>query len=95
MAGYWIIKGTIIDQGAFDEYARLWAPIATRYQAEFLVPGARHETREGKDYARVAVVRFPSYEDAIACYDDPEYQATLEWADKAYDRELVIVDGND
>ena len=92
MAGYWIIKGTIKDQEAFDEYARQWAPIAKRYDAQFLIPGARHQTREGTDYARVAVVKFPSYERAVACYDDPQYQASLEWAFKAYDRELVIVD---
>ena len=39
MAGYWIIHGTIRDQSAFEEYARLWKPIAERYDAKFLVPG--------------------------------------------------------
>ncbi|MCH9670944.1 MAG: DUF1330 domain-containing protein [Gammaproteobacteria bacterium] len=92
MAGYWIIKGTIKDQAAFDEYSKLWAPIAKKYQAEFIIPGTQHQTREGRDYSRVAVVKFPSYDQALACYDDADYQASLEWAFKAYDRELVIVD---
>lgn len=93
MAGYWIIHGTIKDQAAFEEYARLWKPIAERYNARFLVPGKRHETREGKDYERVVVVEFPSFEQAVACYDDPDYKAALVPAMQAYDRNLTIVDG--
>lgn len=93
MAGYWIVRGSIRDQGAFEEYARLWQPIAERYGATFLAPGKRHETREGKDYDRVVIVEFPSYEQAVACYDDPQYKAALVPAMKAYDRELTIVDG--
>lgn len=33
MKGYWLILGTeITDQAAQDEYNRLWAPIAEKYQ---------------------------------------------------------------
>ena len=54
---------------------------------------ARHETREGPDFARVFVLEFPSYEQALACYDDADFQESLPYARKAYgDRDLVVVD---
>lgn len=93
MAGYWILRGTVKDQEAFDEYARLWGPIAERYGVRYLAAGGRHETREGVDHERVVIVEFSSYEQAVACYDDPEYRESLPFAFKAYDRELVIVEG--
>lgn len=94
MAGYWIVRGNVKDKEAFEEYARLWGPIAERYGASYVAAGGRHETREGVELQRVAIVEFSSYEQAIACYDDPDYRATLPQAFKAYDdRELVIVEG--
>ncbi len=41
----------------------------------------------------MVIVEFSSYEQAVACYDDPEYRESLPYAFKAYDRELVIVEG--
>ena len=93
MAGYWIIRGTVKDQDAFAEYARLWKPIAQKYGAKFIAPGNQHQTREGSDCARAVIVEFESFAQAVACYDDPDYQASLPYAFKAYDRELTIVDG--
>ena len=94
MAGYWIIRGTVKDQEAFAEYVRLWQPIAEKYGARFIAPGNRHQTREGADCARAVIVEFESYDKAVACYDDADYQASLPYAFKAYDRELTIVDGD-
>ena len=98
MAGYWIVKGTISDAEAYQAYAKLWGPIAERFGARFIAGGGAHETREGADFERVAIVAFESYEQARACYDDPEYRVALDVAMKAYDpakpRELVIVEGS-
>ena len=95
MAGYWIVRSSSIEnQAAFDEYAARWAPMAQKYGARFVAgrEGA-HETREGEDYPRVLLVEFPSYEQARACYDDPDYQAALPYARDAYaHRELIIVE---
>lgn len=95
MAGYWIVRSSAIeDQAAFDEYAQRWLPIAGKYGAS-IVAGreGRHETREGDPYPRVLLVEFPSYESALACYEDPDYQAALPFARDAYARrELVIVE---
>jgi len=95
MPGYFMIRSSeISDQAAFDEYAKRWGPIAKKYGARFIAGrGVRHQTREGEDLPRVLIVEFPSYEQAIACYDDPDYQEALVYARKAYSRrELVIVE---
>ncbi len=95
MAGYFMIRSTNVrDQVAFDEYSKLWKPIAEKYGAQFIAGrGVRHETREGDDYPRNLIVEFPSYDQAVACYDDPDYKVALGLAQKAYEhRELVIVE---
>lgn len=93
MKGYWLILGTeITDKAAQAEYARLWAPIAARYGAR-LNPGKAPVLREVYKAARVSVVEFPSLAQAKTCYEDPEYQAALQFALKASKRELVIFEG--
>ena len=98
MAGYWVVKGTVVDNDAYQEYVKLWTPIAKRYRVKMLAGGGAHDTREGADFARVLVIEFPSYEQALACYDDSDYQAAMKLALAAYDpakpRELVIVEGS-
>jgi len=95
MSGYWIIRASASrDQEAADEYVRLWGEICERYQAKVLASRGDHETVEGEDWPRNLVIEFPTYRDALACYNDPDYAAAIEFVKKAYDRELVIVDGN-
>lgn len=94
MSGYWIVRGSSIkDEDALREYGQLWGPISERYGAEVIAGKGEIETREGEHYPRQLIVKFPSFRDAVACYDDPEYQAAIAIANKAYDRELSIVEG--
>ena len=96
MAGYWIAHGNISDDAAYSEYAQLWKPIGERYRARFLASAGQHETREGPASSRVAIIEFPSYEQALACYNDPDYQNTLPVVRKAYgdSRSIIIVESN-
>ena len=95
MAGYWVVRGSAIkDEAAFEEYAKMWPPIGQRYGAELLAGKGAIDTREGPEFKRHLIIRFASYEQALACYEDPDYQAAMEFALKAYDRELVILDGD-
>jgi uncharacterized protein (DUF1330 family) len=94
MAGYWMIRGgEIKDEQALKQYAEQWPPIAARYGAEIIAGTGAFETREGDHYPRQLIVRFESYEQALACYDDPEYQAIKVLVGKAYDRQLSIIEG--
>ena len=94
MAGYWIVRGAEVrDAEALQEYGKLWPDIAARFGAEVIAGKGRMETREGPEYARQLIVRFDSYEQAVACYDSPEYQEAMKLALQASDRELAIVEG--
>ena len=94
MAGYWIIFATEKDDAAaLAEYRRLWPPLAERYGARIISGYGRTEFREGEPQDRGIIVEFASYEDAVACYDDPEYQASKVFSDRGYNRSLAIVEG--
>lgn len=94
MKGYWIILGSdVTDQAAQQEYGRLWAPIGERYGARVrsLDAGVLVESRSSR---RVLAVEFPSYEQAQACYKDPAYTQAKEFALRASQRELIIIEGD-
>ena len=94
MAGYWIVRGgQIRDADALQEYGKLWPSIAAQFGAELLAGKGRVETCEGPQYARQLIVRFDSYEQALACYESAEYAPAKQLALQASERELVIVEG--
>lgn len=94
MSGYWVVRGSAIrDQDAADEYVKRWMPIGKRYGAEVIAGKGIIDTREGENYPRQLVIRFPSFDDAVNCYEDPEYVEAMEYSSKAFDRELVILEG--
>jgi uncharacterized protein (DUF1330 family) len=94
MAGYWIVRGgQIRDADALQGYGKLWPAIAAQFGAELIAGKGRVETVEGPQYARQLIVRFDSYEQALACYQSAEYAEAKKLALQASDRELVIVEG--
>lgn len=94
MKGYWLIIGTeVTDPDAQAEYARQWEVIAEKYQAVISSSGTPPQLKEMRDAGRLVLVEFPSYEQAVACYDDPLYQQARLCAGKASQRELLILKG--
>ena len=94
MAGYWIVRGgETRDADALREYGKLWPAIAAQFGAELIAGKGRCETFEGPQFARQLIVRFDSYEQALACYESEEYAAAKKLAMQASDRELVIIEG--
>ena len=72
--GYLLVEMNISDPEQYKQYMAE-APAAVKaHGGEYLVRGGRHETLEG-DWQphRVAVLRFPSYDQAKAFYDDAHY----------------------
>ena len=71
---YLIVEMHVTDPEGYKAYMAQ-APAAVKaYGGEYLVRGGRHETLEG-DWQphRVAMLRFPSYEQAKAFYDSELY----------------------
>ena len=94
MKGYWVVHASASsDDQAAGRYGQLWPAIAEKYGAKIIAGKARHETPEGTDLPRNLVIEFPSYDDAVRCYHSEDYAEALALALKAYDRNLVIVEG--
>jgi uncharacterized protein (DUF1330 family) len=72
-----VVEMKITDMEQYKQYMAE-APAAVKaFGGEYLVRGGRHETLEGDWHPdRVALLRFPSYEQAKAFYDDQQYKQT-------------------
>ena len=94
MSGYWVVTASeIVDEEAFAEYRKHWGAIAEKYNAKMLASLDAHRNVEGVPADRVTLVEFPSYEAALAAYNDPAYQKSVPFVQKAGDRNLFIVKG--
>jgi len=92
MPALWIAHVTVTDPEAYGKYAELAGPAIAKHGGEFIARGGRYVQLEGRDRPRNVVARFPSVEAAEACYHSPEYQAALDHARGASERDLVIVE---
>ena len=92
MPALWIAHVTVTDDEAYGKYAKLAGPAIAKHGGAFIARGGRFVQLEGKERPRNVVARFPSVEAAEACYHSDEYQAALNHARGASERELVIVE---
>ena len=92
MPALWIAHVTVTDAEAYGKYAKLAGPAIEKHGGRFLARGGRFVQLEGAERPRNVVAQFPSLEAAEACYHSAEYQAALEHARGASERELLIVE---
>jgi uncharacterized protein (DUF1330 family) len=71
---YLIVEMDITDPERYRRYMAEAPAVVKAFGGEYLVRGGRHETLEG-DWQphRLAVLRFPSFEQAKAFYETSEY----------------------
>jgi uncharacterized protein (DUF1330 family) len=93
-AGYVIALVDVNDMARYKKYVEK-APIASRkFGVKMLAQGGRTKALEGGDGpSRVVVMQFPSYEDAEAFYNSPEYQDARNERLGAADFRLILVEG--
>jgi uncharacterized protein (DUF1330 family) len=94
-AGYVIVEMKISDPERYKAYMAAAPATIAAAGGEYLVRGGRHESLEGDwQPARLAVLKFPSFEQAKAWYDDERYRAAR--ANRAGATEyfnMVVVEG--
>ncbi|MYZ49150.1 DUF1330 domain-containing protein [Propylenella binzhouense] len=91
--GYWIARVDVRDPEAYKAYVEGAAEAFARHGGKFLARGGRCRAMEGQGRARNVVIEFPSYDAAVACYEDAVYQRARSFRLPASEGEIVIVEG--
>lgn len=91
--GYIIGHITVRDPEAYKEYVERDTPILEGLGGRFIVRGGQSEIMEGETYARHVVIEFPSYQDAMTAYNDPDYQEVAEIRKRTAESTILVVEG--
>lgn len=95
-AGYVIGQIEVTDQAVYEKYRAQVPATVAQYGGEYLVRGGQQQGMEGDEpKGRTVVLRFPSYEQALAWYNSPEYVPLRELRQSGSHGNLVIVEGTD
>jgi uncharacterized protein (DUF1330 family) len=90
---YWIARVDVNDLETYKKYVETGKPAFERYNAKFLARGGRVEPLEGKNRARNVLIEFASMEDALACYNSPEYTAARAIRQAVSEGDWILVEG--
>ncbi|WP_375256010.1 DUF1330 domain-containing protein [Yoonia sp.] len=92
MTALWISHVKVTEPEQYAEYAKRATVAIAEHGGIFLARGGAYIQKEGPERPRNVVARFPSLAAAEACYVSDAYQAALEFAKGASERELSIVE---
>lgn len=73
MAVYYINSYDIVDVEEFKKYPPKVRPLLMKYGAEVIASDTQAICLEGTARTMNAIIKFPSEEAALNCYNDPEY----------------------
>lgn len=91
--GYIIGHVTLHDVEGYKPYARANDEIFPRFGGRFLARGGQSQILEGDGHPRHVIVEFPSYADALACYNSAEYQENLKIRQAHAESFILVVEG--
>jgi uncharacterized protein (DUF1330 family) len=95
MSAYWCARVHVTNKPQYDKYVALAGPVIQKHGGVILARGGRQVVLEGGNFERSIVARFPSVEQAVACYNSPEYGVARKFAEGAAERHMVVVEGVD
>ena len=76
MPAYWLARAKINDPVEYKKYTDQVPAIIKKYGGKVLARGGRFEIMEGPEkFGRFVVIEFPTFEDGVACFRSPEYDA--------------------
>ena len=92
---YVIVEMKVADAEQYKQYMAAAPATVKAHGGEYVIRGGRYETLEGDwQPARVAMLKFPSFEQARAWYDSEQYRAAR--AKRAGSTEyfnMIVVEG--
>lgn len=97
MPAYWVARARIIDPVAYKKYTDCVPGIIAKWGGKVLARGGRYELLEGPDkFHRFVVIEFPTFEQGVACFRSPEYDAAAAFRRAgAGEVETIMVDAGD
>ena len=94
MKAYWIaVYKDMKNPENIKKYAEKASPAIKKYQGAILARGGKVETIEGNPSPRTVLIQFPTMEDALKCYNSPEYQEAKKIGNGEFNRHIQIVEG--
>ncbi len=97
MPAYWIARSKIDDPVEYKKYTDQVPAIIAKYHGKVLARGGKYRIMEGPEtFQRFVVIEFPTMEQAVACFESPEYQEAAAFRrGGGGEVENVIVEGGD
>ena len=97
MPAYWVARSKIKNAENYKKYTTLVGDILKKYGGKPLSRGGKFQLMEGPDYfERFVIVEFPTFEDAVACFESEDYQsAAIHRRDGSGEVETVILDSTE
>lgn len=97
MPAYWMARSRIDDPVEYKKYTDPLPALFARYGAKVLARGGRYQVMEGPHkFHRFVVVEFPTFEQALACFNSPEYQAAaVHRRNGGGEAEITVVESGD
>ena len=94
MAAYFIVNINVTDPTGYEEYRKLTAPTVQMYGGRYVVRGGAFEQLEGDwNPQRIAVLEFPSVEQAKRWYNCEEYAGAKAIRWRTAKTEMILVEG--
>jgi len=97
MPAYWVARSKINDPVEYKKYTDPLPAILARHGGKVLARGGKYRIMEGPEtFHRFVVIEFPTFEQAVACFESKEYQEAAQFRrGGAGVVENVIVDGGE
>ena len=96
MVAYWIAALSAEEMAPLKDYAAQARVAVDKYGGRPLARAGRFQLLEGEFIGdKVAVIEFDTMEQAVNCYNSPEYQEAKELRNGKTDGVFFVVDGTD
>ena len=93
--GYWIARVDVNDAEAYKNYVAKNGIAFAKFGGRFVIRGGKFEVLAGNARQRNVVIEFPSYEQAVACWHSPEYQAAKAEQKGGAVMDAIVIEGYD